>query len=68
MVRVQKEKNSLTAGSHKDIMEEYPQYRSFIPEVTESMVREVIEGLHMRVRTQAVVDLVMKRYDLIPKT
>ena len=48
-----------------ELMEEYPQYRSFIPEVTESMVREVIEGLHMRVRTQAVVDLVMKRYDLI---
>ena len=51
-----------------ELMEEYPQYRSFIPEVTESMVREVIEGLHMRVRTQAVVDLVMKRYDLITKT
>ena len=50
-----------------ELMEEYPQYRSFIPEVTESMVREVIEGLHMRVRTQAVVDLVMKRYDLITK-
>ena len=51
-----------------ELMEEYPQYQSFIPEVTESMVREVIEGLHMKVRTQAVVDLVMKRYDLITKT
>lgn len=48
-----------------DLMETYPEYRAYIPEITEDLVRKVISKLAMKVRTQAVVDTVMGRYQLV---
>ena len=48
-----------------DLMEEHPNYRAYVPELTEEIVRGVLEKLNMKVKTQVIVDLVMKRYDLI---
>ena len=48
-----------------EVMEEYPEYREYLPEITEGTVRDVIAKLRMRVKTQAVVDIVMGRYNLI---
>ena len=48
-----------------DLMEEHPNYRAYVPELTEETVRGVLEKLNMKVKTQVIVDLVMKRYDLI---
>ena len=48
-----------------DLMDEYPDYRAYIPELTEETVRDVLDRLNMKVKTQVIVDLVMKRYDLI---
>ena len=48
-----------------DLMETYPEYRVYIPEITEDLVRKVIGKLAMKVRTQAVVDTVMGRYQLV---
>ncbi len=48
-----------------DVLEEYPDFRRYLPEISEETVREVIENLHMRVRSQAVVDIVVGRYNLI---
>lgn len=48
-----------------DLMDEYPAYRAYIPELTEETVRDVLDRLNMKVKTQVIVDLVMKRYDLI---
>ena len=48
-----------------EALEEYPEYREYLPEIKEETVREVIANLHMRVKTQSVVDLVMGRYHLI---
>ena len=48
-----------------DLLDEYPEYRAYLPEVTEEIVRETIAKVGMRVRTQDVVDLVMGRYRLI---
>ena len=48
-----------------ELMEEYPVYRSYIPNMTEEMVRRVISKLAMRVKTQTIVDLVMARYRFI---
>lgn len=50
-----------------ELMEEYPAYRSYIPNMTEEMVRRVVSKLAMRVNTQTIVDLVMDRYELIQK-
>lgn len=48
-----------------EVLEEYPEYQEYLPEIKEEMVFEVISNLHMRVKTQSVVDLVMGRYHLI---
>ena len=48
-----------------ELMDEYPNYRTYIPNVTETTVREVLEKLNMKVKSQVVVDLVVGRYDLI---
>ena len=48
-----------------ELMEEYPNYKSYIPEVTEEMVRDVIAKLNMKVRSQIIVDLVEGRYKMI---
>ena len=48
-----------------DLMEEHPNYRAYVHELTEEIVRGVLDKLNMKVKTQVIVDLVMKRYDLI---
>ena len=54
-----------TARTACELLDEYPEYRAYLPEVTEEIVRDTIAKLGMRVRTQDVVDLVMGRYRLI---
>ena len=48
-----------------ELMEEYPNYKSYIPEVTEEIVKNVIAKLNMKVKTQVVVDLIVERYKLV---
>ena len=48
-----------------ELMEEYPNYRSYIPELTEKAVREVLDKLNMKVKTQVIVDLVVGRYEKV---
>ncbi len=50
-----------------ELMNEYPDYRKYIPELTEELVRKTITKIGMRVKTQAIVDVVMGRYGLIQK-
>ena len=50
-----------------ELMEERPDYRAYLPEVTEEMVRDAIAKLNMKVKSQVIVDLVMGRYSLIEK-
>ena len=46
-------------------MDEYPSFKEYIPEVTETTVREVLDKLNMKVKSQVIVDLVVGRYSLI---
>ena len=48
-----------------ELMEEYPDYRAYIPQVTEDVVREVIAQLNMRVRSQFIVEFVLGRYEKV---
>ncbi len=50
-----------------ELIEAYPKYREYIPNVSEEMVRKVLIKIGMRVKTQAIVDLVMGRYHLVKK-
>ncbi len=59
--------NDLLIVLLNDLLDEYPEYRAYLPEVTEEAVRDTIAKVGMRVRTQDVVDLVMGRYRLIER-
>ena len=59
--------NDLLIVLLNDLLDEYPEYRAYLPKVTEEIVRDTIAKMGMRVRTQDVVDLVMGRYRLIER-
>jgi hypothetical protein len=48
-----------------ELMDEYPNCREYIPEVTEDVVREILDKLNMKVKSQVIIDLVIVRYNLI---
>ena len=48
-----------------ELIEERPNYRAYLPEVTEEIVRDVIAKLNMKVKSQIIVDLVVGRYDCL---
>ncbi len=50
-----------------ELMKEYPEYKKYIPELSEDTVREVISEIGMRVKAKEVVDLVMRRFELIER-
>ena len=50
-----------------ELTDAFPEYRKYVPQLREETVREVVETLGMKVRTQAVIDLVTGRYALIKK-
>lgn len=50
-----------------DVLAAHPEYREYIPDLTEATVRKVIDKLGMKVRTQMIVDIVMGRYWIIRK-
>ena len=58
-------KNDMLITLFCELVETFPEYKKYIPVVSEALVRGVIAELHMRVKTQAVVDIVMSRYELI---
>ena len=51
-----------------ELMDEYPSFKKYIPEVTETMVRDVLDKLNMKVKSQIIVDLVVGRYNLIKQS
>ena len=50
-----------------ELMTEHPEYREYIPEITEKTVRKVLDKLNMRVKSQVIVDLVLGRYNAVIK-
>lgn len=47
------------------VMKAYPEYKAYLPTVSEETVRTVIKEIGMKVRTQPIVDLVMSRYEMV---
>ena len=50
-----------------ELMAEHPEYRAYIPEITEEAVRKVLDKLNMKVKSQVIVDLVLGRYNAVVK-
>lgn len=51
----------------QEVINEYPEYKKYIPVLTEETVRKVLDKINMKVKTQVIFDLVMNRYNLIDK-
>lgn len=48
-----------------EVIEEYPEYKNYIPEINELTIRNILAKLNMRVKSQVIVDLIINRYNLI---
>lgn len=57
----------LLVNLFNELMAEHPEYRAYIPEITEETVRKVLDKLNMKVKSQVIVDLVLGRYTAINK-
>lgn len=60
-----KSTNDLLITLFNELMEKYPEYKEYIPKVTEQMIKKAINNLNMQVKSQVIVDFVMKRYQAI---
>lgn len=54
-------KSDLLIRLFNDLLDNHPEYRKNLPEVTEEGVRDTIAALHMRVRTNEIINLIMSR-------
>ena len=50
-----------------ELLDKQPKFKKYLPTLTEDILRNIIKDLHMRVRTQDIIDIVMGRYLLIQK-
>ena len=50
-----------------ELMGEYPEYKKYIPEINENILRTTLEKVNMKVKSQEIVDLILSRYNLIDK-
>ena len=60
-------KGDLLITLFNDLMDNHPEYKKYIPEINKVLVRNIIDKLNMRVRTQEIVNLVIERYELIKR-
>ncbi len=60
-------KSDLLITLFNELMSEYPEYKKYIPVLTEDTVKKVITDIKMRVKGKVIIDLVMSRYNLIER-
>lgn len=58
-------KTDLLIRLFNKLMDNHPQYKEYLPEVTEEAIKTTITNLHMRVRTNDIVSYILNRYQLI---
>jgi len=60
-----KVKKDLLITLFNELIEIYPKYKEYIPTVSEIIIKKVISKLNMKVKSKAVIDLVINRYQAI---
>ena len=58
-------KSDLLIRLFNELLDSHPEFHGYLPEVTEEIIRDTIADLHMRVRINDIVDLIMSRYGMI---
>ena len=48
----------------RDVLSNHSEYKEYIPRVTREMIKDTLDNLHMRVKKQYIIDLIMSRYEL----
>ena len=48
-----------------ELMMQCPDYRAYVPNLTEETVRNVLQKLNMKVKSQLIVDLILGRYSFL---
>ena len=56
--------NDLLISLFRDVMDAYPEYKEYIPTVTEEIIDTVIQKINMKVKAKEVKNLVLARYKL----
>lgn len=59
------QKNDLLIALFNELIQKYPEYKMYIPKVTEQTVKSIIKKLNMKVKSKTVIDLVMSRYKAV---
>lgn len=57
--------NDLLIILFNELMEKYPEYKKYLPTVTEETVSKVIRKLNMKVKSQVITDFVLNRVSMI---
>lgn len=60
-----KTENDLLITLFNELLVKYPEYTQIIPEVPEQTVKRIVEKLKMKVKSKAVIELVMNRYNAV---
>ena len=60
-------KNDILISLFNEFLSNHPEYKRLIPAVTEDIIMSIINELNMKVRSKEIVNLIMKRYEMIDK-
>lgn len=60
-------KNDILINLFNDFISNHPEYKKFIPAVTEKILTDILDELNMKVRKKEIINLIMKRYEMIDK-
>ena len=56
--------NDLLISLFRDVMDAYPEYKEYIPAVTEEIIDTVIQKINMKVKAKEIKEYVLARYKL----
>lgn len=57
--------NDLLIKLFVEVIEDNPEYKKYIPEISEQTVRQILSKLNMKVKSQVIVEIVIGRYNRI---
>lgn len=60
-------KNDLLISLFNDVINQHSEYKKYLPAVTQEIVETALKTVNMKVRSQAVADFILSRYQSIDK-
>ena len=57
--------NDLLIVLFNEVMDSYPEYKKYVPTITEDVISDVIRQVGMRVKSKEIVNIVLGRYNIV---